>query len=200
MAVAEGPLPRQGLAGKIGHAHICARGHPHVSGCRDSRGGRPSGRGREAQPEGYTAFTTVPRGAYVWTCNAMNSSCMLLNLTEVDSSSVVFRSGFLCFGSCFREPAVSSRALPCIHAPSLFIPLAGDGPLRSFPSRPLWVCRSGGSGVCTLAVGTGHILTGVPWVTLARCSPATPDGGPAVCSSAVAPGALGLRLSVLFPV
>lgn len=39
------------------------------------------GQGREAQPEGDTAFTTVPQGAYVWTCDTMNSSCMLLNLT-----------------------------------------------------------------------------------------------------------------------
>lgn len=132
MALVEGPLPREGLAGKIGHARVCARGRPHASGCRDSRGGRPLGQEREAQPEGYTAFMTVPQGTYVWTCNTMNSSCMLLNLTEVDSSSVVFCSGFLCFGCCFREPAVSSRALPCIHAPSLY----PSGWWRAFEELP----------------------------------------------------------------
>ena len=149
VAVGEGPPPGEGLAGKTGHACACLGASSRLR--LWGQPGRPAvGQERAAQPEGHTAFQTVPQGASVWTCDAMNQPCVLLNVTEgVLECGVLSR--LLALQLLLSGASVSLRV--CVHACPLSVLLAGGGPLRGFIPRLLWVCCSGGSGVCTLAGG-----------------------------------------------
>ena len=81
VAVGEGPPPGEGLAGKTGHACACLGASSRLR-LWGQPGRAAVGQERAAQPEGHTAFQTVPQGASVWTCDAMNQPCVLLNVTE----------------------------------------------------------------------------------------------------------------------
>lgn len=118
VAVGEGPLPGEGLAGKTGYACACLGASSRLR-LWGQPGRAAVGQERPAQPEGHTAFQTVPQGASLWTCDTMNQPCVLLNVTEGGSSSVVFCSSFLHFSSCFWE-----LLCPCARAFTLVFSLS----------------------------------------------------------------------------
>ena len=112
VAVGEGPPPGEGLAGKTGHACACLGASSRLR-LWGQPGRAAVGQERAAQPEGHTAFQTIPQGASVWTCDAMNQPCVLLNVTEggprVWCSVPASRASAPAFGSLCVLARVRSR-------------------------------------------------------------------------------------------